>query len=226
MAHAKLDIMNQGFVVLRDRESLVPAHEFEGMNFMDWKSGGDTRFAPIASALGAMECAGFWDHGKADKDGLWTLNAERCPTLVNYVKAVGANYGRVRVIELKPQTYEQSLRQLHLDDNNRLNPDGEGWVVRTWLELSDNPGAAMILRHEKNDPSTEIQIPLRAGMQYVVDSQRMWHVAMNPTDRPRYALITSFESGPALDAWIRSQLPASHKAEGARARGLEAASLH
>jgi hypothetical protein len=27
-------------------------------------------------------------------------------------------------------------------------------------------------------------------------------------DHPRYALITSFESGPVLEGWIESQLPA------------------
>ncbi|MFZ4514966.1 MAG: hypothetical protein ACOYN3_01485 [Acidimicrobiia bacterium] len=208
MAHNKLSVLEpNGYVVLRDSELEIPEEEFLGLEYMDWKSGGDTNFAPIASAEGDLECAGFWDHGKADKDGVWTANAKICPTLVNYVEQVGANYGRVRTIKLNPQNYEQALKQIHVDDNNRLNPDGEGWVVRTWLELSDNPGAAMILRHDKDDPSTEVQIPLHRGMRYVVDSERMYHIVMNPTDEPRYALITSFESGPALDRWIQSQLP-------------------
>jgi hypothetical protein len=29
----------------------------------------------------------------------------------------------------------------------------------------------------------------------------------HPADAPRYALIASYESGPALDHWIASQLP-------------------
>ena len=41
----------------------------------------------------------------------------------------------------------------------------------------------------------------------VVDTQRLWHVVVHPGDAPRYALITSFESGPTLDRWIDSQLP-------------------
>jgi hypothetical protein len=208
MTYEKLDIMKDGFVVLKDRPALVPEHEFMDMEYMDWKSGGDTNFAPIASAFGDLECAGFWDHGKPDKDGMWTVNAKVCPSLVEHAEKIGANYGRVRVIKLNPQSYEGALKQLHLDDNNRLNPEGTGWVVRTWLELTDNPGAAMILRYDKDDPDSEIQIPLHAGMQYVLDTERMWHVAMNPTDKPRYALITSVESGPALDAWITSELPA------------------
>jgi hypothetical protein len=38
---------------------------------MDWKSGRDTNFAPLASATGEMDCRGFWDHGKPDKNGIW-----------------------------------------------------------------------------------------------------------------------------------------------------------
>jgi hypothetical protein len=29
----------------------------------------------------------------------------------------------------------------------------------------------------------------------------------NPSESARYALISSFESGPALDTWIRANLP-------------------
>ena len=67
----------------------IPESEWMGLEYMDWKSGGDTNFAPIASAEGEMECAGFWDHGKPDKDGIWTKNAELCPTLKNYVRGNG-----------------------------------------------------------------------------------------------------------------------------------------
>ena len=52
------------------------------------------------------------------------------------------------------------------------------------------------------DPATEVHIPLHRGARFVVDTQRLWHVVCNPGDRTRYALISSFESGPALGAWI------------------------
>ena len=86
--HQKLDILDEtGFVVLENYSGPeIPSSEWESMEFMDWKSGGDTNFAPIASAMGEMECAGFWDHGKPDKDGIWTDNQYKCPTLVRYVK--------------------------------------------------------------------------------------------------------------------------------------------
>jgi hypothetical protein len=207
--HRKLDIMQEkGFVVLKDYDGpAVDPKEWEGLEYMDWKSGGDTNFAPIASALGEMECAGFWDHGKPDKDGIWTKNAQECPTLVEWTKKVGANFGRVRIIKLNPNTYEEAVHNLHLDDNNRLNPDGEGWVVRAWLQLTDNPNSYMILREDKNDPSTESRIALPRNRQMVIDSQRLWHATWHPGPEPRYALIVSFESGEALQKWMESQLP-------------------
>lgn len=208
--HPKLDIMNEkGFVVLKDYDGPpVPPTEWEGLEYMDWKSGGDTNFAPIASAFGEMECHGFWDHGKPDKDGIWTQNAAICPTLVRWTEQSGAIYGRVRIIKLNPNTYEEAVHNMHLDDNNRLNPDGEGWVVRSWLQLTDNPNSYMLLREDKNDPSTESRIPLWRNRQFVVDSQRLWHATWHPGPEPRYALIVSFESGNALQKWIESQLPA------------------
>jgi hypothetical protein len=179
---------------------------------MDWKSGGDTNFAPIATADGRLDCRGFWKEGeeRTDKNGIWTSNAAHCPTIVKWVKSVGANFGRVRVIKLEPQDYESSLRQMHRDDNNRFNPEGDGWVVRCWLELTDNPNSSMVLMEQRDglpDPDTEVRVPLHRGSQFVVDTQRLWHVVSHPGGAPRYALIASFESGPALDGWIRSQLP-------------------
>jgi hypothetical protein len=207
--HQKLDVLaEKGFVVLKDYDGPpVPPEEWEGLEYMDWKSGGDTNFAPIASARGEMECAGFWDHGKPDKDGIWTKNAEICPTLVEWSTRVGANYGRVRIIKLNPNTEAEAIHNLHLDDNNRLNPDGEGWVVRAWLQLSDDPDSYMILREDKNDPSTESRVSMPRNRQLVIDSQRLWHAAWHPGPKPRYALIVSFESGEALQKWIESQLP-------------------
>jgi hypothetical protein len=208
--HRHLDVLaDKGYVVLDQYDGPpVPESEWMSLEYMDWKSGGDTNFAPIASALGEMECAGFWDHGKPDKDGIWTQNKELCPTLVDYVERVGANFGRVRIIKLNPSDEPAAYRNMHLDDNNRLNPEGEGWVVRAWLELTDNPNSYMILREDKNDPATEARIPLPKGRQMVIDSERLYHVVWHPGPEPRYALITSFESSDALERWIKSQLPA------------------
>jgi hypothetical protein len=207
--HRKLDIMAEnGYVVLGDwRGPAIPPDEWESLDYMDWKSGGDTNFAPLASAFGEMECHGFWDHGKPDKGGIWTANSKIAPSLVSYVQGIGGNFGRVRVIKLNPSDEATALRNLHLDDNNRLNPDGEGWVIRSWLELDNTPGESVfILREKKDDPATETRIPLHPGLQLVIDTERLYHVVWHPGPQPRYALITSWESDDVIDSWIAHEL--------------------
>jgi len=208
--HVRLDCLAEtGFVVLRDAPFDVPASEWESLEYMDWKSGGDTNFAPLASADGELDCRGFWDKGKTDKDALWTSNASSAPTLQKYVDTVGANFGRVRIIKLEPQNHEQALRNIHRDDNNRFNPDNEGWVVRTWMELTDCPDSYMLLMDNGPDGlpdrATERHVPLHKGSRFLVDTQRLWHVVVHNHDFPRYALITSIESGTALDSFVAAE---------------------
>jgi hypothetical protein len=202
----------RGWVQLTDAPFAVPDDEFLGLEYMDWKSGGDTNFAPIATADGQLDCRGFWNDGdeRPDKNAVLTSNALKCPTLATYVESAGANFGRVRVIKLEPQQRETAMRSFHRDDNNRYNPPTDGWVVRSWLELTDNPDSYMLLMEcgedGTPDPGTETRVPLHRGARFVVDTQRLWHVVVHNGDAARYALITSFESGPALDRWIESQL--------------------
>lgn len=205
--HRRLDVLaDTGFVALRDLPYAIPDEEYLSLEYLDWKSGGDTNFAPLASADGELDCRGFWDKGKTDKDALWTSNSAIAPTIREYVDEVGANFGRVRVIKLEPQDREAAIRSIHRDDNNRFNPDAEGWVVRSWVELTDNPDSYMLLMDNGPDglpdPATEIRVPLHRGARFVVDTQRLWHVVVHNGDAPRYALITSFESSDVLDAWI------------------------
>jgi hypothetical protein len=208
--HVRLDCLAEtGFVSLRDAPFDVPSSEWESLEYMDWKSGGDTNFAPLASADGELDCRGFWDKGKTDKDALWTSNAASAPTLKKYVDSIGANFGRVRIIKLEPQNHEQALRNIHRDDNNRFNPDNEGWVVRTWLELTDSPDSYMLLMDNGPDGlpdrATERRVPLSKGSRFLVDTQRLWHVVVHNHDFPRYALITSLESGTALDTFVADE---------------------
>jgi hypothetical protein len=212
--HVRMPVLAEtGVVELAPLPFDVPAEEWEALEYMDWKSGGDTNFAPLASADGQLDCRGFWDKGKTDKDALWTSNAELAPTLRAYVDGVGANFGRVRIIKLEPQDRETAFRSIHRDDNNRFNPDDEGWVVRSWVELTDNPDSYMLLMDNGPDglpdPATERRVPLSKGARFVVDTQRLWHVVVHNGTAPRYALITSFESSPVLEAWIDANLPAT-----------------
>ena len=199
-----------GFIQLAPAPFEVPPIEYEALTYLDWKSGGDTNFAPLASADGELDCRGFWDKGKTDKDALWTTNADLAPTLKGYVAGVGANFGRVRIIKLEPQDREQAMRSIHRDDNNRFNPDNEGWVVRSWVELTHNPDSYMLLMDNGPDglpdPATEVRVPLPRGARFVVDTQRLWHVVVHPGTTARYALITSFEGGDILEKWIDSEL--------------------
>jgi len=210
--HLRLDVMEaRGVVVLRDADFVVPEPEYLSLEYMDWKSGGDTNFAPLATADGQLDCRGFWNKGdeRPDKGAKWTSNAEHSPTLQRYVDEVGADFGRVRVIKLEPQDHDTAFRSFHRDDNNRFNPESEGWVVRTWLELTDFPESYMLLMDcgpdGLPDPATEVRLDLHRGARFVLDTQRLWHVVVHNGRSPRYALISSFESGPALDAWIQAQ---------------------
>ena len=208
--HPRLDCLaDTGFVALKKAPFRVDPNEWENLEYMDWKSGGDTNFAPLASADGQLDCRGFWDKGKTDKDALWTSNAEQAPTLRKYVDSIGANFGRVRIIKLQPQDRDVAMRSIHRDDNNRFNPDNEGWVVRTWVELTDSPDSYMLLMDNGPDglpdPSTERRVPLSQGSRFVVDTQRLWHVVVHNHDFPRYALITSVESGTALNNFVAAE---------------------
>ena len=211
MSYYRMPILEEtGYVVLDPYRGVVDPSEWLDLEYVDWKSSGDTRFAPLASAHGGIECNAFWhfDLPRADKDGVWIAEqVAKAPTLVERVTEVDARVGRCRIIELQPNSYADALYNSHLDDNNRRNPDGEGWVVRSFMQLTDNPGSHMVLREDIDDPSTETRIALPAGAQLVVDSERMWHSVWHVDDEPRYCLINSFESGPALEKWIFERNP-------------------
>ena len=194
-----------GFVVLDSYDQELDPQEWLDIEYNDWKSSGDTRFAPLASFAGDIECNGFWNHKppRTDKDGVWIPSqVEKAPHLTRRAQEPGANVGRCRVIELQPNTYADCLYNLHQDDNNRLNPDGTGWVVRGFFNLTDDEDSFFVLRENRTDPSVEYRIALPAGAQLIVDTQRLWHAATHPGSEPRYCLITSWTSGPELDAYI------------------------
>ncbi|WP_105565562.1 hypothetical protein [Microbacterium halophytorum] len=206
MGYIKSELLEEtGFVVLDPYQGEIDPKEWLDIEYVDWKSSGDTRFAPIASAKGEIECNGFWNHKppRTDKDGVWIdSQVEIAPTLTARAKEPGANVGRCRIIELQPNTYADCLYNLHQDDNNRLNPDGTGWVVRSFFQLTDDVDSFFVLRDNRTDPSVEYRLQLRAGTQLVIDTQRLWHAATHVGNDPRYCLINSWESGPELDAYL------------------------
>ncbi|CAH0202987.1 MULTISPECIES: aspartyl/asparaginyl beta-hydroxylase domain-containing protein [unclassified Microbacterium] len=194
-----------GYVVLSPLERPIDPAEWRELEYIGWRSSGVTRFAPLASYAGEIECNGFWNQTppRTDKDGIWIPSqVEKAPTLTRLAQEPGANVGRCRVIELQPNTYADAVYNLHQDDNNRLNDEGTGWVVRSYVNLTDDSDSLLILREDRFDPATEQRLALPAGTRMVVDTQRFWHAVWHRGSTPRYSLITSLTSGPELDAYI------------------------
>jgi hypothetical protein len=198
-------IDDKGYVILDRYDQAADPREWTDLEYVEWKSSGDTRFAPLTSATGEVEANGFWNHTppRTDKGGVWIPSqVDKAPRLARRAQEPGVDVGRCRVIELQPNEYATAIYNLHQDDNNRLNPEGSGWIVRAFFNLSDDPDSVLILREDRFDPTTEIRLPLPAGAQVIVDTQRFWHAVWHVGPEPRYCLITSWESGPALDSYI------------------------
>ena len=89
MSHYRMPILDEtGYVVLDSYGGVMDPAEWLTLEYVDWKSSGDTRFAPIASAHGEIECNGFWHANppKADKDGVWIPSqVAKAPTLAEHV---------------------------------------------------------------------------------------------------------------------------------------------
>ncbi len=204
-----------GFVLLDPYDQSRDPEEWLDLEYTVWRSSGVTRFAPLTSYAGEIECNGFWNHTppRPDKDGVWIASqVERAAHLVRRAQEPGSGVGRCRVVELQPNEYADAVYNLHQDDNNRLNPEGTGWVVRAFFNLTDDSDSLLLLRRDRFDPSTELRIPLPAGSRVIVDTQRFWHAVWHRGDAPRYSLITSWESGPALEAYIRDHHGVPHTA--------------
>jgi hypothetical protein len=206
MSYVKSALLDEkGFVILDSYDQAADPEEWKDLEFVDWKSSGDTRFAPLASTVGEIEVNGFWNHipPRTDKDGVWIASqVAKAPHLIARATEPGSNVGRCRVIELQPNVYSETLYNLHQDDNNRLNPDHSGWIVRGFFNLTDDAESFLTLREDRFDPTNEVRIALPAGAQVIVDTQRFWHAVWHAGPEPRYSLITSWESGPQLDAYI------------------------
>ena len=186
----------------------IPASEWEDLTYTTYSSDPTTFFAPITSATGEIELKGFWEYGKADLEGVWTENARKCPTLVRWIDSAGTRFGRVQLLRMSPNTLRECRWGLHLDNNNRGNPESNGWIVRVWMELTDDPASVLVMRAAEFDRKGEIRIPLPRYQQVVVDSEALYHGGYHAGPQNRYAVIVSVESGPALERWIQGQLPA------------------
>jgi hypothetical protein len=120
---------------------------------------------------------------------------------------MGGRFGRIQIIRQEPTSIREARWGLHLDDNNRLNPMANGWVVRLWFQLTDDPDSSLVLRRRQFDRANEVRVPLRRGTQVLVESEVLFHSGCHKGPDRRYALIVSLESTEHLEGWVRSQLP-------------------
>jgi hypothetical protein len=197
-----------GYLVLgKYRGPEIPPREWEDLTYTTYATDPATFFAPVTSATGKMELKGFWEHGKADLDGVWTENASKCPALVRWIESMGVRFGRVQLLRMSPNTLRECRWGLHLDNNNQGNPESNGWIVRVWLQLTDDPASILVIRPAEFDRKNEIRIPLPRYQQVVLDSEALYHGGYHAGPQTRYAVIVSVENSPALERWIQSQLP-------------------
>ena len=70
--HPRLDVLaDTGVVVLKDADFECPESEYLALEYMDWKSGGDTNFAPLATADGARGGPPGSGLERKDREGVW-----------------------------------------------------------------------------------------------------------------------------------------------------------
>jgi len=200
---------NGGYLPLKKYDGPeIPRNEYEDLTYTTYSSDAATMFAPITSCTGELELKGFESYGKPDLDGVWTENAKKCPTLVSWIESIGARFGRVQLLKMQPNTMRECRWGLHLDNNNAANdPEQNGWVVRLWLELTDDDSSALVVRRDQFSKSSEVAIPLPRYQQAVVDSEFLYHGGYHHGPGIRYAVIVSVESGPDFERWIETQLP-------------------
>jgi hypothetical protein len=198
----------EGHVVLRRYGGPeIPAPEWESLEYTTYKSDPFTYFAPITSPTGKIEMIGAKEAGKEELECVRTPNADKCPTIMQWLNSINARYGRVQLLRMKPNTLRECRWGLHRDNNNLVSPASNGWIVRVWLELTDDSTSSLLVRQGEFDRRSEVQVKLPRGQQVVVDSERLWHGGFHSGTGTRYALIASVESSPALNDWIAAQLP-------------------
>ena len=164
--HPRLDVLaERGFVQLRDlpfagSRARVPrprVHGLEERRRHQLRADRDRRRSARLPRL-------LEQGRRAPRQGC-TVHGERRhvpDTRATRSKEVGADFGRVRTIKLEPQDHDTAFRSFHRDDNNRFNPPDQGWVVRSWIELTDFPESYMLLMDTGPDglpdPATEVRL--------------------------------------------------------------------
>ena len=157
--------------MLRDLDRPIPESEYLGLEYMDWKSGGDTNFAPVATADGELDCRGLLEAGRGAPRQGRSVHVERAAVPEHRRR------GRVGRRRLRSRARDQAraadatttrCARSTATTTTGSTPTTDGWVVRSWLELTDNPDSFMVLMEQGADglpdPSTEVRVPLHRGV--------------------------------------------------------------
>ena len=176
-----------------------------------------TRTSPRSPPTdGELDCRGFWNKGdEPDKDALWTSNAELVPDAARLRRPASAptSAGCASSSSSRRTARRRSAPSTATTTTASTPTTRAGWCAR-WVELTDNPDSYMLLMDNGPDglpdPATERARAAAPRAPASSSTRSACGTSWSTTaTAPRYALITSFESGPALERWIDSQLPVS-----------------
>ena len=67
---------------------------------------------------------------------------------------------RAAAAHVPPTPLRECRWGLRLDNNNHGNPESNGWIVRLWLELTDDPASVLVARLAEFDRKAEGRIAL------------------------------------------------------------------
>ena len=140
-----------------------PGRRVRSAEYMDWKSGGDTNFAPSRRPTASSTAGGSGTRARPTRTRCGprtppsphrssATSSRSAPT-----SAASGSSSSSRRTASKPSDPPPRRQQ-------RFNPDAEGWVVRSWVKLTDNTDSYMLLMDNGPDglpdPSTEARDPL------------------------------------------------------------------
>ena len=206
MAHIKLDVLAEnGYAILGDGPA-IPPEEWERLEYVDWKSGGDTNFAPLASAKGEMECARVLGPRQARQGRhLDVQSRDRADTV--QIRRGGRSAIRARARDQAQPVVGIGRRfasSIRTTTTASIRTARAGWSARGSSSTPPRDRSsscarfAMTRRPRAAFPST------RAGSSSSIPNGCItWCTTRGRVRGTR--LITSFESGDTLNRWIDSQ---------------------
>ena len=125
---------------------------------------------PVGVGRRRLDCRGFWDKGKTDKNTLWTSNAAISPTLKTYVDGTGANFGRVQGDQARTaKAPEEAVALAPPRRQQSVQPGRRGMGGALLAGAHRQPRAAGYMLLMDNgpdglpDPATELRVPLHTA---------------------------------------------------------------